>query len=102
MSTPVVTPVVQKQEPPKKAVSYADARREADAADLAVQDAERALAAAIAVRGNKHNAAAEIGWHESVDRATVEHKHNDEIRAKEHADACDRAHVREKDVKADK
>jgi hypothetical protein len=99
--TSPVTPVPAKlveAKPIEAEISYLDARKEAVAADLAVQDAERALAAAITVRGIKANAAAEAGWHESVDREGIERKRNQDITAKAHADAFDRAHEREKDV----
>jgi hypothetical protein len=84
--------------PETKQISYADSRVEFSAADLAVQDAERALAAATYVRGVKANAAAEAGARESEGKQNDLKKKNADIAAKAHANACDAAHVRERDV----
>jgi hypothetical protein len=98
MSTTVVTPVSKPVVVEAESVSYADASRELEAANLEVLTCEQALKAALQVRADAANRAVEIGVAESTARNDVLRQHNQDVQAQAHADAYDRAKLRERDV----
>jgi hypothetical protein len=90
------------EDPPQRGeslpASHEEAIRQIEAANLAVQDANAALKAAIAVQQHAVNAAAEVRVRENRERAEKQQQHNQEV----HQTALDKAHAaaraREKDV----
>jgi len=73
--------------------------RESLAADLAVKQAEIALAEAVKVAAHLSLVAVGAGLRDTAAAEAVERKKAFDVQAKLHAQACDLAHVQEKNVK---
>ena len=78
--------------------SHEEAIRQIEAANLAVQDANAALKAAIAVQQHAITAAAEVRVRENRERVEKRQRHNQEVYQAALDKAHEAAHAREKDV----